>query len=170
MITAERFLQFNELLGQYLEENTANRRGSPRMWELQQKMFDEFLTDAFPFMKDVRGGASVGPGWIPLLVELCEKIDEILKQHPDLRFHVDQVKEKFGTLRFYASTYSEAMTKEDGRPYQMVTNPEHESAKNKIYDLITEAETKSEVICEYCSDPGKLTGRTWLKTTCATHE
>lgn len=39
---------------------------------------------------------SCGKGWYPMLIELDEKLAEI---YPDYQIH--QVKEKFGTLRFY---------------------------------------------------------------------
>jgi hypothetical protein len=54
-----------------------------------------------------------------------------------------QVKEKFGTLRFYM-TYR---TKE-------------------MRGLISEAYSKSEVTCEECGAPGKLRNRGWWKTRC----
>lgn len=55
-----------------------------------------------------------------------------------------QVKEKFGTLRFYMTAETKEM-----RP------------------IIEEAERKSAVTCEQCGKKGKLRGNGWLYTACA---
>jgi len=57
---------------------------------------------------------------------------------------VDQVKEKFGTLRFYFT---------GGNDY--------------IGGLVTMAESMSGVTCEQCSNPAKTGGAGWIHTTCA---
>lgn len=54
-----------------------------------------------------------------------------------------QVKEKFGTLRFYMTSSSDEMEA-----------------------IIREAERKSAVTCEECGKKGKLRGRGWLYTAC----
>ncbi len=55
-----------------------------------------------------------------------------------------QVKEKFGTLRFYMT-----------------------GGTDEMYDITDEAQCKSDTICETCGQPGKLRGRGWLYTRCA---
>jgi len=57
-----------------------------------------------------------------------------------------QVKEKFGTLRFYVQGASE----------------EH-------YNYISFAESMSGNTCEECGSPGKRLGRGWVYTACETH-
>jgi hypothetical protein len=59
---------------------------------------------------------------------------------------VVQVKEKFGTLRFYVSGATEAQ-----------------------YNYISFAESMSGVTCETCGSPGKRLGRGWIYTACETH-
>jgi hypothetical protein len=59
---------------------------------------------------------------------------------------LDQVKEKFGTLRFYYS---------GGDDY--------------IHGLVTMAESMSGVTCETCGKPGTSTGGGWIKTACKEH-
>lgn len=55
-----------------------------------------------------------------------------------------QVKSKFGTLRFYVS-----------------------HGNDKIYDLISEYESKSSKICELCGDQGELSSKNyWWSTLC----
>jgi hypothetical protein len=78
-------------------------------------------------------------GWFDLINSLCEKIVAI---NPDVR--ASQVKEKFGTLRFYLNFYDEEVDK-----------------------LIEEAETRSSYTCEVCGQLGQLCHRgSWLKTLC----
>jgi hypothetical protein len=57
-----------------------------------------------------------------------------------------QVKEKFGTLRFYVDGGNEA-----------------------TYAMISMAESMSARTCEKCGAPGKLRGKTWLYTACDEH-
>jgi hypothetical protein len=55
-----------------------------------------------------------------------------------------QVKEKFGTLRFYLT-----------------------HGTDEMYAITDEAERRSASTCEACGKPGKLRGRGWLYTRCA---
>jgi hypothetical protein len=55
-----------------------------------------------------------------------------------------QVKEKYGTLRFYMT-----------------------SGTDEMYAITDKAERQSSVTCEFCGKPGKLRGRGWLYTRCA---
>ncbi len=48
-----------------------------------------------------RCGFGVGKGWEVLVRELCQGIEDLLPEESD--FSVQQVKEKFGGLRFYLS-------------------------------------------------------------------
>ena len=74
--------------------------------------------------------------------EARAKIDEEAAKVPV----VSQVKEKFGTLRFYINGGTE----------------EH-------YNYISFAESMSAHICETCGKPGKLLGRGWVYTACKEH-
>lgn len=59
---------------------------------------------------------------------------------------VVQVKEKFGTLRFYA-----------------------DRATEQAYAYINFAEHMSGRVCEECGAPGRTRGRGWIRTLCDTH-
>ena len=87
-------------------------------------------------------------GWFELIKELSENIDKELKklQKDKIKnFQVDQVKEKFGGLRFYVNF----------------------APSNKIRKLIEVAERNSYEICEYCGKKGKLRGDLcWVLTLC----
>lgn len=93
-------------------------------------------------------------GWNLLIDELCSKINLLIeKKYPELKneefpFIVLQIKEKYGTLRFYTG-----------------------SANEEIFDLIDEYEKKSAFICELCGEPGTIKdiGGSWLKCVCNKH-
>jgi len=93
-------------------------------------------------------GIECGDGWYDLINELCGKLAAL---HPNIR--ADQVKEKYGTLRFYIS-------------YEGKVPPE---LMDKAYDLETEYETKSSVLCEECGQAGLLRGGGWVRTLCDSH-
>ena len=73
-------------------------------------------------------GIECGKGWFDLLDKLCTDIEKELVKIKDYKekypFKIDQIKEKFGGLRFYVS-----------------------SCTDKIYKMIDEAEEKSYTIC-----------------------
>jgi len=77
-----------------------------------------------------------------------ELIDDPLREIPEPipQVTMDQVKEKFGTLRFYYS---------GGDEY--------------IAGLVSMAESMSGVTCEECGKPGTQTPGGWIKTVCVEH-
>lgn len=94
-------------------------------------------------------GFEHGDGWYEIIynasVEI-ESITEKVKQEGVEESYLpsaSQVKEKFGTLRFYVHN----QTKEIG-------------------DIINKAESLSEVTCELCGQPGKLIAKGWCRTLC----
>lgn len=97
-------------------------------------------------------GFECDDGWFDLIWKLCEDIEKLLEEaknnselDPEFgEFEVIQVKEKFGSLRFY-------------------TNWEN----GPIGDRIVEAENESAKTCEMCGRPGKLDSTSgWIKTVC----
>lgn len=87
-------------------------------------------------------GASIGKGWYDVVVELDR---QLAKLYP--YYIIDQIKEKFGGLRYYVSDVGE-----------------------EGYKLIDEAERKCEKICEVCGKPGKkVSPRGWLRVRCEEH-
>jgi hypothetical protein len=112
------------------------------------------IIDACPSLFETVNGElnfyfECGDGWADLLVELCQKIQSRLNiLHKDLAKDIValQVKEKYGTLRFYVSYHDEL-----------------------IELCIADAEKKSACTCEQCGKPGKLRGQAWLYTACDEH-
>ena len=98
-------------------------------------------------------GFECGDGWYGLINDVSAKLEKMIVQyrqkHPNDEYfpHASQVKEKFGTLRFYMS-----------------------SSTDEMNDAIREAEDKSSITCERCGNKGKLCGKGWLTTLCASCE
>ena len=77
--------------------------------ESQYEEFEKRMVEAYPKMfAEPYGGFAVGPGWWPILESLCGQIQHHLdwknkKSDVVAQVTVDQIKEKFGGLRFYYS-------------------------------------------------------------------
>jgi len=87
-------------------------------------------------------------GWYDLLNELLENIDIYLKTESGKElvegFFITQIKEKFGSLRFY-----------------------YEGGDNYIYSLVSTAENLSDRTCEFCgSTEDIMTSKGWIITAC----
>ena len=88
-------------------------------------------------------------GWRDLLERACNRIEAALEGGV---FRVLQIKEKYGTLRFYR----------DGE-----LSPE---AETKVKQAIALAQARSACTCEICGAEGRLYSRGgWLATACAQH-
>jgi hypothetical protein len=110
------------------------------------KILEKTLVKKYPgIFKDYGGdirktcmgwGMSCGRGWFLLLDELCSKIK-------DMNVVAAQVKEKFGTLRFYSS------------------------GDEKSHEIISDYEEKSCRTCEDCGGVAKTeSDHGWLRTIC----
>jgi hypothetical protein len=96
-----------------------------------------------------------GRGWFDIVRDLSIKIERILEQNAEryqvpegeedceIKMFAVQVKEKYGTLRFYMC----CETKE-------------------IEELIGEAEALSTQTCENCGAPAKMRGMHWFEVKC----
>ena len=121
--------------------------------EHEYEQYAKRMETRFPKMYSGKyGGFAIGKGWYPLI----EKLSEVIQSHID-HLHkqgkecpqviVEQVKEKFGTLRFYYT---------GGDEY--------------IAGLVSMAESMSGVTCEGCGNPGERRGGGWVHTYCKTCE
>ena len=86
-----------------------------------------------------------GDGWYNIIKDLCEKITAT-----GVKVEVVQVKEKFGTLRYYID-FAEGTSQVDIR---------------RVFDLIGAIEDLSETTCEHCGAPGTLKTDGWWRTLC----
>lgn len=110
-------------------------------------------------------GFSCGEGWFNIIDQLCANIQHHIDWHNEQRErlskdnphnlkipeHVaqvvaDQVKEKFGTLRFY-----------------------YTGGDSYIRGLVSMAESMSSVTCETCGASGTTKGPGWIQTLCEEH-
>jgi len=82
-----------------------------------------------------------GPGWYKIIENLSHKLEALIDGKQS--FYATQVKEKYGTLRFYMSLE----TKDMG-------------------ELIEEAGCKTSITCEDCGKPGILRNDGWVRVTC----
>ena len=120
--------------------------------ELQEDImnrFPEMFKHKENLMTSLMGfGIETNDGWCELIYNLCEEIEEyFLSQEENVIpewFYITQIKEKFGSLRFYVS-----------------------SAPMEIYDLINKAEEESFTICEVCGRQGQYRDDlSWILTLC----
>lgn len=89
-------------------------------------------------------GFECGDGWEPLIRRLSEKLEPMIRAFPDgERPRASQVKEKFGTLRFYMTGETPEMTAAISAAYE-------ESCRT----------------CEQCGAPGTRRGGGWIQTLC----
>lgn len=123
--------------------------------DLEEKLFNDFplLFDkgASIRMSCMAFGFECGDGWYDLIRELCERlyplIKKIIPEDDGYSCRVSQVKEKYGSLRFYM-----------------------DSSTNEMDDLIEEYEDRSTRVCETCGKPGQIDNSTgWVSTTCEQH-
>lgn len=128
------------------------------------KDLDEKLCKDFPLLFADRNGDmrttgmcwgfECGDGWYGIIREAAEKLEpliaaEVLKDpyaHYQGFFRASQVKEKYGTLRFYLS-----------------------GGTDKMHRIVSAAERKSAKVCEECGEPGVLRGDGWYYTACWKH-
>lgn len=85
-------------------------------------------------------------GWHDIIIELVIKIEEAYrKNYIDISdFKIDQIKEKYGELRFDAI-----------------------SSLQEVYVLISEYEEKADSVCDECGGIGYLCEKNgWLETLC----
>lgn len=124
--------------------------------------YDEFvkrLETEFPDMfAHAYGGVAVGEGWWPIIYSLCKNIqthvdwmnrqkNEFNRGEGCVQVTIDQIKEKFGGLRFY---YSGGDSMVDG--------------------MVTIAESWAAHTCEECGARGHIRSGGWIRTLCDKHE
>lgn len=115
-------------------------------------------------------------GWKKIIFDAVVKIDKL-----NVPWSIGQIKEKFGTLRFYAdidmmselwrqkvSKPGYKLTKYDKKMFNFYQMSSEERIKigDQFHDILGEAEHKSEVTCEDCGKSGKMRNMSWVRTLC----
>ena len=104
------------------------------------------------------GGFAIGAGWWPIIKSLCAQIQHHTdwKQEQKEKYNrgegcpqvvVDQIKEKFGGLRFY-----------------------YHGGDDVVDGMVRMAETWAGHVCEECGKPGERHSGGWIRTLCDEHE
>ncbi len=135
--------------------------------EDQYDVFEKRMHETYPAMfGKPYGGFAVGAGWWPIIEALCGQIqhhinwanetrERLLKDNPYKnripdavpQVTVDQIKEKFGGLRFY-----------------------YTGGDDMIDGMVRMAESWAARHCEECGRPGRSRGGGWIRTLCDEHE
>ena len=114
---------------------------------LTREEFDKQMCEAFPeIFQDRRKpmsqtcmcwGFDTGPGWYPLLYKICAQLN-VIRKVTGIYPIADQIKEKFGGLRFYYHVTGPEKV-EDGEIWGSI-----------IKEIISKAEEDSYKICGSC--------------------
>lgn len=118
---------------------------------MNSKLTTKLHTDYPGIFPKNRKGHSLGfecdDGWYDHINALCGTIMLFCKDHGDNIPVASQVKEKYGSLRFYIW-----------------------AASVEVFDIIERFELESQYICEICGERGKTEAKGgWYKTVCKSH-
>lgn len=140
------------------------------------------LIEAHPLL--FRGRAPLAPsyvvaGWYGLLDTLCSDIEAALGPEVCAAFEVRQIKEKFGTLRFYYRLGEREDRHIDivstTRRTHLVGRPPKvggglDVAESRVRELVVAACSASEFVCETCGAPAQLRDiRGYMVVNCDQH-
>lgn len=145
--------------------------------EQKRQELEKKLADEFPFMKRGEGykeqqesgriydlygayGCEVGSGWYEVLRGLCTEVTAIYERAGiPVDIIVDQVKEKFGTLRFYyhPEGYDPCIHAFDlsGGP-SLRAKVGNTDIHREVAIIVRKWEKQSGSVCEECGAPGAL--------------
>lgn len=119
--------------------------------ELEQKLYNKYpkifaQKDLSPTETCMCWGFECGDGWFNIIDKLCENIQNHINKNNLPQLEAEQVKQKFGTLRFY-------------------TNGNTDECIDKF---ITEAEEQTYHICETCGSIEDIKPtQGWISYLCA---
>ena len=119
----------------------------------EYEVFAKKMEEQYPKMFENKyGGFAVGQGWYPILEALCANIQSHIdwkeKQGAAVpQVVVEQIKEKFGGLRFY-----------------------YQGGDEQVHGMVRMAEAWAANCCEECCAPGIRRSGGWIRTLCDLHE
>lgn len=100
-------------------------------------------------------GFECGDGWFKIIDELSNKLETINNLNIGIKIIATQVKEKFGTLRFY---------------YDFIYETDNKKLTDTIYNIVNDiidiAEMKTKHTCEICGERGTLNNNDWITCLC----
>jgi hypothetical protein len=142
----------------------------PRVNDLKKRYPRLFLA-----YRDVPGPSVGYPrGWTSFINELFDAIDKLLSDTQAKSFRIEQIKEKYGGLRFYYSIAGKLATFNldiqipgAGRARLKNTTPASDAFPIAALDkLIADAEKRSEVTCFFCGVAGSERDDGWIYVAC----
>lgn len=120
---------------------------------IDYEKFAERMEKSYPKMYAGKyGGFAVGKGWYPII----ERLSSNIQQHLEWKNResqvvpqvvVEQIKEKFGGLRFY-----------------------YQGGDDEVSGMVRMAEAWADIACEECGGIGKRRSGGWIRTLCDVHE
>lgn len=111
---------------------------------MRDEVYEQFRERNKDFLENV--DVAIGDGWMPLIDTALGMIRAEMKANPKITFRVQQIKEKFGGMRFYVQTNS-----------------------LEIRAIVEFVEAMADVMCEDCGTVLNVTReapRGWIKTRC----
>ena len=139
--------------------------------ELEEKLFEKY-PKIFPGGRNVdervsllNFGFDCGDGWYQIIDDLCGAIQDYIdnvkmfSKDGDVRLEqvvAEQVKEKFGELRFYYR----------GGHWKVENTDEYTDDCSPIQGMVALSEHRSRNTCEVCGKPGELRGGAWIRCLC----
>ena len=119
--------------------------------ELQQKLYDKFpkifaQKDLSPAETLMCWGIECGDGWYDLIHDVCHYAQFQTDHNKAPQMVAVQVKEKFGTLRFY-----------------------YNGGDDRTSGAVSFAELISGRTCEVCGKPGERSNTGWITVRCEEH-
>lgn len=116
-------------------------------------------------------GCECADGWYDLLDEMCAKIQAVYDEsgrEPDII--IDQIKEKYGTLRFYYhfGDKDQGIHAFDcfGGPSVRFMPGKGDELYERIAEIVSWGEDRSGEICEECGKPGTIRDLMYIQTLC----
>lgn len=135
------------------------------------------------FERGIPEDSDLKAGWYSLVDELCTDIERELAPELAKRFSVDQIKEKFGTLRFYwrlgdrgdlhvdiftpGGTALSSLVK--AKPSRAADAEIINQARDRLRELVDTACEASASVCQRCGAFGSIRRLAWVQTLCDEH-
>lgn len=98
-----------------------------------QQDFLKELQCKYPGILVDTGSVECGPGWLSVLADLLQELDEHLNAIPAVEMQIRQIKEKFGELRVLYSGGDQACA-----------------------EMVARAAARAQFTCDQCGQPGQL--------------
>jgi len=122
--------------------------------------FANYLEEKYPALfENVVCGFDCPPGWQSIVLSISDHVFAF-SEHFKTKIKVAQVKEKFGTLRFYIDIDEDEV---DG-------NGAPDWAREILFEYINSVQSTSGHQCQECGKYGEVRGGHWLVTLCDEHE